>query len=224
MSPQLRREGIRPPYPGRIEDRAEYSVLLSRSFGACPEIRAENPLLTALLRGCQTSGPSPKAASSNTRESETVTVNTARIQSRGPSRDERRGAALVEMAACLPVFMLTLLGIIEFGRAMSVAQMLNAAAREGCRAAGLDGSTDAAITSMVRQQIVSTVNCAAQSVNVAIAVTSGTSGSPVVSLSVAEPRDTIAISVSVPHSAVSYSVSRWLQGRMLRGQCTMRHE
>ena len=51
-----------------------------------------------------------------------------------PTRsDKRRGAAMVEMAICFPVFMLILLGIVEFGRALMVSQMLTSSAREACR-------------------------------------------------------------------------------------------
>lgn len=130
---------------------------------------------------------------------------------------------MVELAACLPVFMLTLMGIIEFGRAMSVSQLLNAAAREGCRAAIIDGSTDTSIRSLVTQQVAGTVNCPENSVTVNITVTAA-SGQQLSGLSQAEPRDLIAVNVSVPHSTVSYSLSRWLAGKTLRGACAMRHE
>ena len=67
-----------------------------------------------------------------------------RVSSKTPLRrdSKRRGSAIVEVAVCFPVFLIILLGIIEFGRAMSVNQLLNSAARIGCRAAILDGSTN----------------------------------------------------------------------------------
>lgn len=51
------------------------------------------------------------------------------------ARHDRRGAAAVEFALVLPVLMLILLGIIEFGRAWNVKQTLTDAAREGARVA-----------------------------------------------------------------------------------------
>lgn len=137
---------------------------------------------------------------------------------------ERRGAALVEMAVCLPVFMLTLLGIVEFGRAMSVSQILNTAAREGCRAAILDGSSNASVKSAVASRVSTMVNCPQNVVNVQVAITSASSNNSVSDLTNAKPRDEIVISVTVPHSAVSYSVSKFLEGKTIRGQCAMRHE
>ena len=44
-------------------------------------------------------------------------------------RQRRRGAALVEMAVCLPVLVMVILAIIEFGGGMMVAELLNDAAR-----------------------------------------------------------------------------------------------
>jgi Flp pilus assembly protein TadG len=58
---------------------------------------------------------------------------------RGPAgwRDER-GAAAVEFALVLPVIILLLFGIIEFGRAWNVKQVLTDAAREGARVAAVN--------------------------------------------------------------------------------------
>jgi Flp pilus assembly protein TadG len=47
-------------------------------------------------------------------------------------RDDR-GAAMVEFAIVLPVLMLILVGIIEFGRAYNAQVSIQAAAREGAR-------------------------------------------------------------------------------------------
>ena len=48
---------------------------------------------------------------------------------------ERRGVAAVEMAFVFPIFMLLVLGVIEFGRYMMVGQLVTNAAREGSRLA-----------------------------------------------------------------------------------------
>lgn len=147
-----------------------------------------------------------------------------RTKRRSSERGERQGAALVELAAVLPVFMLTLIGIVEFGRAMSVAQLLNAAAREGCRAAIIDGSSNADVTNLIKTQVAQTVNCPQASVTVTIAVTSDSSGATLSDVSAAKPRDLVSVNVVVPQADCSYAVSRWLAGRVIRGQCAMRHE
>ena len=136
----------------------------------------------------------------------------------------RKAAAMVELAAVLPVFMLTVIGIVEFGRAMSVSQLLNAAAREGCRAAIIDGSTNNDVESLIKQQVANTVGCSQAAASVSIVVTSNSSGATLSNLSQARPRDLVAINVSVPQADCSYALSRWLAGKMIRGQCSMRHE
>jgi Flp pilus assembly protein TadG len=50
-------------------------------------------------------------------------------------RRGRRGQALVEFALILPLLMLVLFGIVEFGRAWNAKQVLTDAAREGARLA-----------------------------------------------------------------------------------------
>ncbi len=45
----------------------------------------------------------------------------------------RKGQALVEFALVLPLLMLLILGIVEFGRAWNAKQILTDAAREGAR-------------------------------------------------------------------------------------------
>jgi Flp pilus assembly protein TadG len=60
------------------------------------------------------------------------------------------GAALLEAAITLPVILLICVGIFEFGRAYQTSQVLTNAAREGARAAVIAGSTDADVTTRVR--------------------------------------------------------------------------
>jgi Flp pilus assembly protein TadG len=136
----------------------------------------------------------------------------------------RRGSAMVEVAVCFPVFLMILLGIIEFGRAMSVNQLLNSAARMGCRAAILDGSTNTTVSNSVKLQVANLVGCAQSTVTVAIAVTDGATGTAIADLSGAGTGDVIKIDVSVPFSSVSWSVAKYLKTRSVRGECAMQHE
>lgn len=52
-------------------------------------------------------------------------------------KGKERGAVAVEMAIVLPLLLLILLGIIEFGRALNVQVSLTQAAREGARYAAI---------------------------------------------------------------------------------------
>ena len=66
----------------------------------------------------------------------------------------RRGAAAVEMAFIMPVFLTMILGQIEMSRLGMVAQLLSTAAREGCRVAVINGRTAADVQARVQQVLV----------------------------------------------------------------------
>jgi Flp pilus assembly protein TadG len=61
-----------------------------------------------------------------------------------------KGAALLEAAITVPIILLISVGIFEFGRAYQTWQVLTNAAREGARIAVLTGTTDADVTTRVR--------------------------------------------------------------------------
>jgi len=62
----------------------------------------------------------------------------------------QRGAALLETAITIPLILLVSVSIFEFGRAYQTWQVLTNAAREGARIAILAESTDAMVTTAVR--------------------------------------------------------------------------
>jgi Flp pilus assembly protein TadG len=68
---------------------------------------------------------------------------------------KRRGQALVEFALILPLLMVLLFGIVEFGRAWNGKQVLTDAAREGARLAVLGNPTitQAMVDSAVKVKI-----------------------------------------------------------------------
>lgn len=66
----------------------------------------------------------------------------------GLGRDEK-GQSVVEFALVVPILLLLVLGIMEFGRAYSANLTLQNAAREGARLA-VTGATDARITQRVK--------------------------------------------------------------------------
>ncbi|MEZ6062498.1 MAG: TadE/TadG family type IV pilus assembly protein [Planctomycetaceae bacterium] len=138
--------------------------------------------------------------------------------------EDRRGAAMVEMAVCFPVFMLMLLGIIEFGRALMVSQLLTSAARQGCREAIIDGATNNSVTSDIRTAVVNTVGCRPEDVGIEIVVTSVADDSEVPLLADAEQRDLVEVEISIAFNAVSLTSGKFLAGQMLRGRCSMRKE
>ncbi len=62
-----------------------------------------------------------------------------------------KATAVVEMAVVLPILLLILFGIIEYGWTFMVYQTITNAAREGCRVAVLEGSTDEEIETRIAE-------------------------------------------------------------------------
>lgn len=146
-----------------------------------------------------------------------------RIISKNPSR--RRGAAMVEMAFVLPIFFMVVLGIIEFGRAMMVSQLVTNAAREATRLGIIDGSTNATVTTWVKDFLVGSINVPAADVTVTITVTAAAGNpNPANEIGSSKPRDLVTIKVAVPFDKVSYIPGTYLKGKTLSATSAMRHE
>jgi Flp pilus assembly protein TadG len=141
------------------------------------------------------------------------------------ARDSRRGAAAVEFALLMPVFLLVVWGIVEFGRAMMVGQLVTNAARHGAREAILDGSTNSAVEAEVDSFLVNSIGSAVAASDVTVTYNVVRDGSSIGSdLASAEPKDMLTVIVQIDHSKVKLLPVKWLNGVKLTGRCTMRHE
>jgi len=123
---------------------------------------------------------------------------------------ERKGAALVEFALVLPVFLLLIFGGLEMGRAVMVKHLLEEAARAGCRVASMQGASRADVVSVVDQALDK----------------AGVSGYDVtvspVPPSSADHLEPVSVTISVPHSEVAWMPSpRFMGGKSLTGVCIM---
>jgi len=76
-----------------------------------------------------------------------------------------RGQSLVEFALVLPVFLLLLIGIAEFGRAWMTRNILTGASREAVRIAAVQGNTASARSRA--SNILSSAGISGASVNIA---------------------------------------------------------
>ena len=137
----------------------------------------------------------------------------------------RRGAALVETAMVLPIFLSVTLGIIEFGRAMMVSQLVTNAAREGARIGSLDGATNSEIEAEIRSFLQGSANVGSGDVSIEISITPASGNpDPGNDVSLANVRDEINVVVSVPFNSVSFIDGNYLAGKNITGSATMRHE
>jgi Flp pilus assembly protein TadG len=132
----------------------------------------------------------------------------------------RSGASAVEAALVLPLFFLVVMGVIEFGRAFMVSQLLTNAAREGARTAITAGSTNSDVASKVKQLVSDSVGVAQSKVTVTISVNNSTSAQ----LADAEKRDMCEVEATVLVSDISLLPAKYLTGASLKGQAAMRHE
>src|SRR6185312_11491700 len=64
----------------------------------------------------------------------TTTMRARRSMTRKTARERERGAAAVEFALVLPVLLMLIFGIIDFGRMLAAKIVITEAAREGARA------------------------------------------------------------------------------------------
>lgn len=144
---------------------------------------------------------------------------------RPPYSRARRGAAMVEMALVLPIFMMVVFGIIEFGRAMWVGNMVTNTAREANRTAILDGSTNSEVIAAAKDFLGNALSVNSADVNVAITITPATGNpNPGNEVANANARDLVNIEVSVPFAKVSLLPASYLAGKQLVGRSSMRHE
>jgi Flp pilus assembly protein TadG len=138
---------------------------------------------------------------------------------------QRSGAALVEMAIVLPIFLMVSFGIIEFGRALMVANLVTNSAREGARLAVLDGSSNTQVEQAVKNFLTASLNLSPNDVTVTITITPATGNpDPANQCSAAQARDLIAVNVQVPFSKVALIPGGYLTGANLVGRSAMRHE
>lgn len=132
----------------------------------------------------------------------------------GLCRRNRRGASAVEFAVIAPIFFMLILGMIEFGRAIMVQQVLTNASREGARFAVLDGSTGGEVKTIVDDYLKSTRISGA---NITITPSDPNSAG------YGEP---VTVVVSIPFGEVSWLPSPWFLGkdRNLSATTVMRRE
>jgi len=128
------------------------------------------------------------------------------------------------MAVCLPVLVMIILAIIEFGRGMMVSEVLNDGARIGARQAILAGSSNAVVTQTITTFMqATTVNPQAVAVTITVTPAAG-NPDPGNQIANAHTGDVCAIRVQVPFNQVSYIPGTYLAGETLTGACSMLHE
>lgn len=146
----------------------------------------------------------------------------------------RHGTTIVETAIVLPVFILFVFAIFEFGHAQFVNNMINSACRSGARMGSVEGTT----TSQVESRVSSTLGTVAPVESISIFVKDasvydvgtpptdgeGIEAMPDMELSDAEPRQMFVVRARVPYNDIALVPMPFLKNLVLDGQSFMRHE
>ena len=146
----------------------------------------------------------------------------------------RGGTTLVETAVVLPIFLMLLFAIVEFGHAQLVNNMLNSACRNAARVGAVEGTTSAQVISQIEQTMSPVIS--SENLNVFVNDASiydtgnpPTSGAeietlPSVDLSNAEPRQLFVVRASLAFNDIAMVPMPFLKNVTLDSQAFMRHE
>jgi Flp pilus assembly protein TadG len=151
-----------------------------------------------------------------------------------PSRRSKRlGTTMVEVAVVLPVFLVFVFGLVEYGRLQMVNHMLKTACRAAARMGSTDGIDTATVQARVSQIMASAIDSTKLTVIVKNAGVFDESGNPPASdvaslpdieLTEAEPRQLFLVRASVAYNDIALAPFSILEGARLHGQSFMRHE
>jgi Flp pilus assembly protein TadG len=146
----------------------------------------------------------------------------------------RKGTTIVEVAVVLPVFLLFIWALVEFGHAFMVVNMLNAAAKRAAREGIADDVTTAEVVARVREIVGTAIDTQQLTVHVKDASVFDQANPnvsqinystlPAIELDDAEPRQLFVVYVEVPYTAVAIMPPKWVTGVTLKGQSVQRHE
>ena len=133
-----------------------------------------------------------------------------------PRGMRRTAATATEFAVVAPIFFLLVLGLIELGRGLMVQHLMTNAARQGCRAAVVEGKTSANISAAVFN-VLSPQGISGDTVSVQV-------DDAAANASTAKAGDEITVTVSIPTSAVSWVPKAQFLFGTISGKYTLRRE
>lgn len=140
----------------------------------------------------------------------------------------RRGAAAIEFAVVLPIFILAFIGILEFGRAVMIQQIITNAAREGARKAIRPGEVKSEVTTSVSNYLANTsANAASNTVALDYSLNPNATAptwTTVDSLNSVPSQAAVRVKVSVKYSEVGWGLGRFLGSKTFSATVIMRRE
>jgi Flp pilus assembly protein TadG len=147
----------------------------------------------------------------------------------------RRGTTIVETAVVLPVFLILVFAIFEFGHAQLINNVMNSACRNAARVGAVEGSTTAQVESRVEQSLGTVVPM--QHVQIFVKNASSLDASstmpesgqsledmPDINLEETESRTLFVVRAKVAYNDVAIVPMPFLKDVIIDAQAFMRHE
>lgn len=145
-------------------------------------------------------------------------------------RNQRNGTTLVEVAFVLPVFLLFIFAMFEFGHALMISNMVNSIAKQAAHHGSFEDASTADVRSFANSRLNEVVGAGNSTVlikNGAAFENSGdaeVSNLPNIELLSAESRQIFVVEISVPYDSVAIMPPFWIDNLNLRGVSIMRRE
>ncbi|MBI1346378.1 hypothetical protein GC163_08815 [bacterium] len=146
----------------------------------------------------------------------------------------RHGALTVEVALIMPIFVLFLAALLEFGHFCLVRHMMQAAARRGAHLGSFESTTNTQVEAKIREIAGSVIDPNLLTIQIRDAsvfdtanfnaTTLNVSSLPTVDLSDADTGDCFIVRVEVPYDNVAILPPFWIKGKTIATQAAMRHE
>ena len=153
----------------------------------------------------------------------------------GMRRSGRRGTTVVEVAVSLPIFLIFVFGLIEYGRIQLVSNML----RASCRGAARYGSTEGVTTNDVESRVRDMLSASMDTNKVAVLIKDASvfdedgdrpataadfDAMPDIQLTTAKPRQLFLVRASITYNDIALVPMPTFANAVLTGQVFIRHE
>ena len=134
-------------------------------------------------------------------------------------KNNRTAAVALETALMMPIFLLMLIGILEFGRAVMIHQVITNATREAARHAIIKGANEKFVLNTVHEYL----DSAAISQGGRVVQIRNSSGQPSAITDI-DSHEEVTVFVSIPFADNSFGMTQWFVGKNITTQVSMRRE
>lgn len=147
-------------------------------------------------------------------------------------RTSRPGATSVELAFILPVFVMILFAVVEFGHAMMIRSLLIATAKDAARQGAIEETSTQEVLDLIAARLGTAIDPSTATIYVKdFSLVDQTDAQPVdvselpdVELSEIETRDPFIVHIRVPYESVALFPPFWVTGLEITADSVVRHE